>query len=161
MLSALCLYTKPFGDFLGSQGKNLKIFFRTPASPPSGRCAGGPTRRSPVGSPPESGPLGSGPLCSLLYPYVLNLLGILGVSSEKNLDFFFGLPPLRHGERRRGLRPAGVLQEDGHLAAPGRRQGSTNGSLRTSSRRCRPNASPQSSFRLPSGPPGALCLPLP
>ena len=81
---ALCsiLYTKPFGDSLGLKEKNSEFFFRTPASPPSGRCAGGPTRRSPVGSPP-----GSGPLCSLLYAYILNLLGILGVSREKIPEF--------------------------------------------------------------------------
>ena len=136
---ALCsiLYTKPFGDSLGLKRKKSQDFFQTPASPPSGRCAGGPTRRSPVGSPP-----GSGPLCSLLYAYILNLLGILGVSRKKFQNFF----------------------SDSRLSAfrtMRRRQGSTNGNLRTSSRRCRPNASPQSAFRPPSGLPGALCLSLP
>ena len=33
-------------------------------------------------------PLGSGPLCSLLYAYILNFLGILGVSRKKISEFY-------------------------------------------------------------------------
>ena len=76
---ALCsiLYTKPFGDSLGLKEKISEFFFRLP-----------PLRLQDDAPADRLGDHRSGPLCSLLYAYILNLLGILGVSRKKFQNFF-------------------------------------------------------------------------